>query len=195
MLHSGIDLHKRTVVIATVDPDGRPVRDVQLPAKREAVTRSFAGLPGGPAAQRTVVESTSTWYWLRDLLVGQGVDLRLGHSKRGKAISYAKVKTDAGDAAVRLRAREAQAPRGRRRLRSTSTASAIPVPTPASIARRGIHPAWATSAHRSTSATTSAGPIVSAASRSSRRSSGLKPRPPPARTGGRDAIICCRARG
>jgi hypothetical protein len=48
MLHSGIDLHKRAVAIATVDPDGRPVRDVQLPAKREAVTRSFAGLPGGP---------------------------------------------------------------------------------------------------------------------------------------------------
>ena len=42
MLHSGIDLHKRTVVIATVGPDGRPVRDVQLPAKRDAVTRCFA---------------------------------------------------------------------------------------------------------------------------------------------------------
>jgi hypothetical protein len=55
MLHSGIDLHTRAVAIATVDPDGRPVRDVQLPAKREAVTRSFAGLPGGPAAQCAVV--------------------------------------------------------------------------------------------------------------------------------------------
>lgn len=100
MLHSGIDLHKRTVVIATVDADGRPIRDVQLPAKREAVTRYFAGRPGGPAAQRAVVESTSTWYWLRDLLVSQGVDLRLGHSKHVKAISYAKVKTDAVDAAT-----------------------------------------------------------------------------------------------
>ena len=100
MLHSGIDLHKRTVVIATVDADGRPVRDVQLPTRREAITRYFAALDGGPGAQRAVVESTSTWYWLRDLLAAQGVDLRLGHSKHVKAISYAKVKTDAVDAAT-----------------------------------------------------------------------------------------------
>ena len=100
MLHSGLDLHKRTLVIATVDAEGRPVRDVQLPTKREAITRYFAGLPGGPAAQRAVVESTSTWYWVRDLLAGQGVDLRLAHSKHVKAISYAKVKTDAADAAT-----------------------------------------------------------------------------------------------
>jgi hypothetical protein len=30
MLHPGIDLHKRTAVLATVDADGRPGRDVQL---------------------------------------------------------------------------------------------------------------------------------------------------------------------
>ena len=40
------------------------------------------------------------WYWLRDLLVPQGIDLRLGHAKYLKAISYAKVKTDAVDAAT-----------------------------------------------------------------------------------------------
>lgn len=95
MLHSGIDLHKRTVVISTVDTDGRPVRDIQLPTKREAITSYFAGLPSVTAAQRAVVESTSNWYWLRDLLGAQGVDLRLAHSKHVKAISYANVKTDA----------------------------------------------------------------------------------------------------
>lgn len=41
------------------------------------------------------MESTATWYWLRDLLVAQGVDVRLGHCKYIKAISYAKVMTDA----------------------------------------------------------------------------------------------------
>lgn len=101
MLHSGLDLHKRTLAISTLDPGGRPVRDVQLPTVREAITAYFAALPGGPAAQRAVVESTSTWYWLRDLLTSHGVDLRLAHSKHVKAISYAKVKTDA--AAVPLR--------------------------------------------------------------------------------------------
>jgi transposase len=97
MLHSGIDLHKRTVAIATVTPDGRPVQDRQLPTTRAAVRAYFAALPG---PHRAVVESTSNWYWLRDLLVSSGVDLRLGHSKYIKAISYAKVKTDAVDAAT-----------------------------------------------------------------------------------------------
>jgi len=97
MLHSGIDLHRRTVVLATVAADGQPVRTAKVPTTRDAVRAYFAALPG---PHRAVVESTATWYWLRDLLVGDGVDLRLGHAKYIKAISYAKVKTDAVDAAT-----------------------------------------------------------------------------------------------
>ena len=95
MLHSGIDLHKRTVVLSTIDADGQRVDEAQLPTTRVAVRRYFAAHPG---PHRAVVESTATWYWLRDLLVELGVDLKLGHSKYIKAISYAKVKTDAVDA-------------------------------------------------------------------------------------------------
>ena len=84
MLHSGIDLHKRTIAIATVTPDGQAVQDRQLPATRAAVRADFRALPG---PHRAVVESTSNWYWLRDLLVSDRVELRLGHSKyvRGSA--------------------------------------------------------------------------------------------------------------
>ena len=77
MLHSGIDVHKRTAVIATVDADCRRVREAQLPTTRAALATYFASLPGGAAAQRAVVDSTSTRYWLRDLRVTQGIDLRL----------------------------------------------------------------------------------------------------------------------
>ena len=95
MLHSGIDLHKRTIVLSTVDREGTRVAEAELPTSRVAVQRYFAAHPG---PHRAVVESTATWYWLRDLLVPLGVDLKLGHSKYIKAISYAKVKTDAVDA-------------------------------------------------------------------------------------------------
>lgn len=97
MLHSGIDLHKRTVVLTTLNDAGEQVADGELPTTRRAVERYFAAHPG---PHRAVVESTATWYWLRDLLVPLGVDLRLGHSKYIKAISYTKVKTDAVDAAT-----------------------------------------------------------------------------------------------
>lgn len=97
MLHSGIDLHKRTIVLSTVTADGQPVRDAKLPTTRDAVRAYFATMPG---PHHAVVESTSTWYWLRDVLASEGIDLRLGHSKYIKAISDAKVKTDAVDAAT-----------------------------------------------------------------------------------------------
>jgi transposase len=101
MLHSGLDLHKRTLAISHRRCRGsaRP-RTCSCRPRRDAITAYFAALPGGPGAQRAVVESTSNWYWLRDLLATQGVDLRLAHSKHVKAISYAKVKTDAVDAAT-----------------------------------------------------------------------------------------------
>ena len=73
------------------------VRQADLPTQRDVITAYFASLPG---PHQAVVECTGMWYWLRDLLVSQGIDLRLGHAKYIKAISYAKVKTDAVDAAT-----------------------------------------------------------------------------------------------
>jgi transposase len=97
MLFSGIDLHKRTIAIQTVNADGGVIREAQLAACRDALSAYFATLPG---PHRAVVECTGMWYWVRDLLAPQGIDLRLGHAKYLKAISYAKVKTDAVDAAT-----------------------------------------------------------------------------------------------
>ena len=97
MLHSGIDLHKRDLVINTVDAAGVAVKTGTVPATRAAVTAYFRALGSEP---RAVVESTASWYWLADLLRAEGVALTLGHSKYIKAISYAKVKTDAVDAAT-----------------------------------------------------------------------------------------------
>ena len=95
MLYTGIDLHKRTVVMATVDEKGKVLCEASVPASRSAVARYFHWLPGPTIA---TVEATSSWYWLRDLLDQQEVPLTLAHAKFVKAIAYAKVKTDAVDA-------------------------------------------------------------------------------------------------
>ncbi|MGH8515217.1 MAG: IS110 family transposase, partial [Gammaproteobacteria bacterium] len=95
MLYSGIDLHKHSLVIHTVAEDGTAVREAEMATVRPAVTAYFATLPG---PHRAVVECLGSWYWVRDLVVPQGIDLRLGHAKYLKAISYAKVKTDRVDA-------------------------------------------------------------------------------------------------
>ena len=95
MLYSGIDLHKRSVVLATIDEGGKIVREESVAASRTAVARYFQWLPEPTIA---TVEATSSWYWLRDLLAEERVPLTLAHAKFVKAIAYAKVKTDAVDA-------------------------------------------------------------------------------------------------
>ena len=45
MLYSGIDLHKRTVVIATVDEKGKVHSEASIPTSRSAVARYFHWLP------------------------------------------------------------------------------------------------------------------------------------------------------
>lgn len=95
MLYTGIDLHKRTAVMATIDESGRVIREASVRTTRFEVARYFEQLPAPTIA---TVEATSCWYWLRDLLDQRKVPLTLAHAKFVKAIAYAKVKTDAVDA-------------------------------------------------------------------------------------------------
>jgi transposase len=95
MLQHGIDLHKRTIVIATVDSEGTLVKRSKIPARRAALTRYLGSLEG---PHRAVVEATGSWYWVADLCRKQGVDLRLAHARQLKAVASAKVKTDSVDA-------------------------------------------------------------------------------------------------
>jgi len=40
MWYSGIDLHKRTIALHTIDADGTVVRQAQVPARRDVLTAS-----------------------------------------------------------------------------------------------------------------------------------------------------------
>lgn len=94
MFYTGIDQHRASSVLTTLTAEGERVRQVTLPNDRGVLAAYFAQFP---APHRAVVEATGRWYWLRDLLVPQGIDLHLAHAKFLKAIAYAKVKTDAID--------------------------------------------------------------------------------------------------
>jgi transposase len=95
MLQHGIDLHKHTLVIASVDEDGALVRRSKIPARAAALLGYLDALNG---PHRAVVEATGSWYWVADLLAAHGVELTLAHARSLKAVASAKVKTDAVDA-------------------------------------------------------------------------------------------------
>lgn len=95
MLYSGVDLHRRLIVICTVDDNGTVVTRGRMKTDPALVTEYFQRWPD---QHRAVVECTTGWYWFSDLLRSLGIDVVLAHAKYLKAISYAKVKTDAVDA-------------------------------------------------------------------------------------------------
>jgi transposase len=95
MLYSGVDLHRRLIVVCTVDENGSIIARSRMKTDPTLVSEYFRQWPD---QHRAVVECTTGWYWFSDLLRSLGVDVVLAHAKYLKAISYAKVKTDAVDA-------------------------------------------------------------------------------------------------
>jgi transposase len=95
MLYSGIDLHRRLIVVCTVDNEGTIIARARMKTDPALVSEYFRQWPD---QHKAVVECTTGWYWLADLLRSLNIDLILAHAKYLKAISYAKVKTDAVDA-------------------------------------------------------------------------------------------------
>ncbi len=94
MYYSGIDLHSDNSYITTVDDNGTVVKQQRIENINHCLLDYFQSLPG---SHQAVVESTTGWYWLNDLLSDHGIELVLAHAKYLKAISYAKVKTDKVD--------------------------------------------------------------------------------------------------
>jgi transposase len=94
MYYTGIDLHKFTSYLTTVNSSGAIVKQENIKNVAHNFIHYFASLPG---EHKTTVESTMTWYWLNDLLSSINIPLVLAHAKYVKAIAYAKVKTDKVD--------------------------------------------------------------------------------------------------
>jgi len=90
MLHSGIDKQKANCLMATVNDPGDVVKEARVRNTVNAVWAYFWFL--GTAPHRAVVESTTGWYWLDDLLTSLGIELILAHAMFLKAIAYAKVR-------------------------------------------------------------------------------------------------------
>ncbi|MBK8943665.1 MAG: IS110 family transposase [Ignavibacteriae bacterium] len=94
MYYTGIDLHKFTSYLTTVDSSGKIIKEQNIKNIDHNFVQYFSDLG---TENLTTVESTMTWYWLDDLLNSLKIPLVLAHAKYVKAIAYAKVKTDKVD--------------------------------------------------------------------------------------------------
>jgi transposase len=97
MYYTGIDLHKHTSYLTTVDSNGVIIKQANLKNNNFDILNYFSALGDHHLA---TVETTGGWYWINDLLKEQNIELILAHAKYVKAIAYAKVKTDKVDSQI-----------------------------------------------------------------------------------------------
>ena len=71
MMHSDINKHKYNCLIVTVIGKEAIVREAGVKNSIAALTAYFQSF--GKEENRTVVESTTGWYWLDDLLASLGI--------------------------------------------------------------------------------------------------------------------------
>ena len=94
MWHVGIDLHRKTVVLAAVNDVGEAMNPVTIPCTDTATIVSTVSVLG---SFRAVIEATGTYRWLYNLLRPYGTVL-LAHPLRLRAMIQRRSKTDKLDA-------------------------------------------------------------------------------------------------
>jgi len=94
MWHVGIDLHRRTIVLAAVNDAGEAMNPITIPCADTATTINAVRALG---PFRAVIEASGTYRWLYDLLRPYGAIL-LAHPFRLRAMIQRRSKTDKLDA-------------------------------------------------------------------------------------------------
>jgi len=94
MYYTGIDLHKKTSVITTIDESGKVVFRRNLPNQQEQILHYFVSLD---APTQIVIEAMCSWHWLYDLLKAHHLNVVISNPLKTKAIASAKIKNDKVD--------------------------------------------------------------------------------------------------
>lgn len=101
MFVAGIDAHTRYVVVTVLNSFSEPVlKPTRVPvAQPERLLAVLA--PYRPLA--AVMETSSSWPWLHELLSGAGIEFVLAHARKLRAIAEANYKRDEIDAVLLAR--------------------------------------------------------------------------------------------
>ena len=91
MYYTGIDLHRKTSFLTTVDSNGRIVKKANLCNDEARILEYFLTLDDD---SQVVIESTANWYWLYDLLTAHKIPVVVSNPVKTKAIASARIKND-----------------------------------------------------------------------------------------------------
>ena len=97
MVYAGLDLHKRFSVITAADERGEEAKQVKVPNDGGRIVKLFRGLDG---PVQVAMEATRNWQWLYDLLEENGIEPKLSHPLKTRAIASARIKNDKIDSKI-----------------------------------------------------------------------------------------------
>jgi transposase len=90
MLYAAIDIHKRVLQAAVLDPDSGELTDARFPATREAL-RDWA-MPLQDTVAAVAIEATSGWRWVWRELSALGIEVQLAEPAQARALRGRKRK-------------------------------------------------------------------------------------------------------
>lgn len=96
-MYVGLDVHKMFVYATVLDEQGNKVKEERFLNTLEELDEFIQQLPEDTKA---VLEASSTWDPIYDYLEGAGVDVKLAHPLKTRAIAEARIKTDSIDPAT-----------------------------------------------------------------------------------------------
>jgi transposase len=94
MYYTGIDLHRKTSFLTTIDQNGQIIKKANMANDERQIINFFKALD---SQSKVVIESTANWYWIYDLLTDAGFDVVISNPVKTKAIASARIKNDKVD--------------------------------------------------------------------------------------------------
>lgn len=98
MNYIGMDIHKQFTVAVAKDAQGAILAEDKFTNSPEHFTSFLTRF--APEETKIVIESTSVWEYIYDLLEQMRYEVKLANPKRTRAIAEARIKTDKVDAAM-----------------------------------------------------------------------------------------------
>lgn len=90
-MYVGLDVHKRYAWATVLDGDGNIVQEKRFSCTGKELIDFVGSLSVG---DKVVMEASSTWTHIYDLIDGRGIEVLLAHPLQTKAIASARIKTD-----------------------------------------------------------------------------------------------------
>ncbi|MCM8777593.1 MAG: IS110 family transposase [Candidatus Omnitrophica bacterium] len=96
LYHIGVDLHRKNLQVAVLNKEGDLLDMRKLGTNDKEVLKEY--FSSFPEETPVVIESTTGWEWLSDLLEEEGLEVKLANPQKVKLIAEATIKTDKIDA-------------------------------------------------------------------------------------------------